>query len=85
MKKLNPRKVPRTQADVDRAKEAGVYLGVSNASAIFLTVLVDKFNGEDYVRDVWDAIEKLSEEVGERRVSVSDLKRVLLEEYGIQV
>lgn len=84
-KKVNPKKIPATQADVDRAWKKGVLDGVGNASAIFLTVMVDKFNGADYVRDVWLEINKLSEEIAERRVSVADLRRVLLDEYGVQV
>ena len=84
-KKVNPKKIPSTQADVDRAGKKGVLDGVSNASAIFLTVMVDKFNGADYVKDVWIEINKLSEEIAERRVSIADLRRVLLDEYGVQV
>lgn len=84
-KKKNPNKIPKTQADCDRAWAEGVLAGVGNASAIFLTVLVDKFNGADHVMDVWNEITKLSEEVRERRVSVSDLRCVLREEYGIEV
>lgn len=83
--KPNPRKIPRTQADVDRAWQQGILDGVSNASAIFLTVLVDKFDGADRVLDVWREINKLSEEIKERRVTISDLRRVLLEEYGVEV
>lgn len=84
-KKKNPRSVPRTQADCDKSWNEGVMVGVNNAIAIFLTVLVDKFNGAEYVKDVWDEINKLSEEISERRVSVPDLKRVLKEEYEIDV
>ena len=84
-KKVNPNRIPATQADVDRAWKKGVLDGVSNASAIFLTVMVDKFNGADYVKDVWIEINKLSEEIAERRVSIADLRRVLLDEYGVQV
>ena len=83
--KKNPRTIPATQADVKRAWEKGVLDGVGNASAIFLTVLVDKFGGADHVKDVWLEINKLSEEVKERRVSVADLRRVLSEEYNIIV
>lgn len=61
--KTNPRRRPATQADVDRAWEKGVQDGVRNASTIFLTVLVDKFNGADHIVDVWEAITKLSAEV----------------------
>lgn len=85
MKRTNPRTQPATQADVNKAWKRGVLDGVSNASAIFLTVLVDKFNGADHVVDVWNEINKLSEEVKEGRVTFADLRHVLLEEYGIEV
>ena len=83
--KTNPRRRPATFADVDRAWQKGVLDGVNNASAIFLTVLVDKFNGSDYIVEVWHEIEKLSEAVAEHRVSIADLRTVLREEYGVEV
>ena len=83
MAKTNPRRQPATQADVDRAWDRGLIAGVNNAVVIFLTVLVDKFNGADHIADVWDEINKLSEEIKEGRVSFADLKTVLKEEYGI--
>ena len=85
MKKPNPRKVPKTQADVDRAWDDGVVAGVKNASAIFLTVMSDKFDFAEQIPSVWAEINKLSEEIAERRVSVADLKRVLREEYKIDL
>ena len=84
-KKVNPVKKPATARDVNRAWERGVHDGVSYASAIFLTVIVDKFQGADYVQDIWHEIEKLSEEVKEHRVSVADLRTVLREEYQVEV
>lgn len=83
--KQNPRNRPATAADVRRARERGVLDGVNCASAIFLTVLADKFGGEDIIPDVWNEIVKLSEEVKERRVSLADLRRTLREEYGVEV
>ena len=83
MAKTNPRRQPATQADVDRAWDRGLIAGVNNAVVIFLTVLVDKFNGADHIADVWQEINKLSEEIKEGRVSFADLKTVLKEEYGI--
>lgn len=83
--KTNPRRRPASGEDVTRAWKKGVLDGCSNASAIFLTVLVDKFDGEDKVADVWKEIVKLSEEVNERRVSVADLRQTLREEYGVIV
>lgn len=85
MSKVNPRRKPATEADVRRAWMDGVTDGVSSACAIILTVLVDKFDGADHIADIWREINKLSEEVKERRVSLADLRNVLREEYGIEV
>lgn len=85
MSKKNPRHIPRTQADCDRAFDLGVREGVSTSAAIFLTVMADKFGAEYDVPTIWGEIIKLSEEIGECRVSVPDLKRVLKEEYDICV
>lgn len=84
-KKTNPRNIPRTQADVDKSWEDGVLVGVSNATAIFLTVMADKFDFGEQMTPLWNEINKLSEEIKERRVSVADLKHTLLDEYGIRV
>ena len=84
-KKVNPHRKPCTEADVKRAFDNGVTNGVRTAAAIFLTVLADKFNGRDWIPDIWEEINKLSEEVAESRVSVPDLRRVLREEYDVDV
>ena len=85
MKKVNQRKVPRTQADVDAAWEKGVMDGVHNASAMFMNVLLDKFNGQEHIADVWREITKLSEEVKEGRVKVPEIIKMLKEEYDIEL
>ena len=84
-KKINPNRVPRTQADVDRAFENGIREGSHVASVIMMSALLDKFNAGDYIADVWSAFEKLSVEVIERRVTIPDLQTVLREEYGIKI
>ena len=85
MSKVNPRKIPRTQADVDRAWGDGVNDGVKISCAIILSVLSDKFDFADRIADLWKEINKLSEEVKESRVSVADLRHRLSKEYGIDV
>lgn len=83
--KTNPRKRPASQADVRRAEAKAVNDAVRMTSAIFLTVLCDKFGGADYIPDVWREVSKLSEEIKEKRVSVPDLIRMLDTEYNILV
>ena len=83
--KTNPRKIPRTQADVDRARDEGVITGVHYASAMFMNVLLDKFAAQDYIAEIWHHMEKLSEEVKEGRVKVPEIIRMLKEEYDIEL
>ena len=82
-RKINPRKRPASEADVIRAKNEAVKEAVHLASAIFLTVLADKFDGRDYIPEIWEEVNKLSDEIKEGRVSVADLVCVLKEEYDI--
>ena len=84
--KTNPKRIPRTEADVRKAFENGVKHGSDVTSIIFLTVLLDHF-GFDQQRIVkcYHHVMKLSEEIVDRDVSIADLTRVLLEEYQIKV
>ena len=79
-KKTNPRRKPVSQADIYKAQEMACHLSL----AIFLSVLVDKFNfsNDDIVR-AWKEWDKLSEEIKEGRVNLKDLVTVLEEEYHI--
>lgn len=85
MQKPNPRRVPRTQADVDRAYTDGVKDGSHIASVIMMSALLDKFGLEDRIPEVWAAFEKLSLAVMERRATVADLRTVLREEYKLDI
>ena len=85
MKTVNPKRRPATQADVDRAYAKGTKDGCNLAMAIFLTVIVDKFNGQEWVPDIWKECAKLSQEIKEHRVNLFDLVNVLEEEYGIEL
>ena len=85
MPKPNPRRVPRTQADVDRAYTDGVKDGSHIASVIMMSALLDKFGLEDRIPEVWAAFEKLSLAVMERRATVADLRTVLREEYKMDI
>lgn len=85
-KKINPRKRPATQADIKRAKTKAQNDTISIVATIFLTVLADKkgFDKED-IKFVWNEINKLSDSITEGYVNVSDLRKVLNEEYDVLV
>lgn len=84
-RKVNPTKKPATQADVEKAYDKGVHAGIRSANTIFLTVLLDKYGFEDRVIDFWEDVCKLSEEIAEHRVNMTDLTHVLLKEYHIKL
>lgn len=82
-KKKNPHRKPVSNAERlarehDRALTA--------AWSIFFTVLLDK-EGYDMLRikRVWQECEYLSESIAQGRVNVADLRKVLVEEYGINL
>ena len=83
-KKVNPRRIPVTQADVNKAKEAAVAEACELAQTILFSVLRDKegFTYEDLQR-VWDEVNSLSESIAEGYVSVADLRNALKQEDGI--
>lgn len=85
MARLNPRRKPATEADVRRARDEAVKQATHYASVIFLTVLCDKFNGRDWLPEIWGEVNKLSEEIKEGRVSIPDLAHVLRTEYDIEI
>lgn len=84
MRKTNPHRVPMTLADVQKAKKAATDEAAGFVMAIFFTVLRDKegYTTEDLQR-VWAYVEALCQEIGERRVSLADLKTTLKEEAEI--
>lgn len=82
--KINPRKRPATQADVERAKREAIDQAIDVGWAISITVLRDKFGfGSVRIHRYWDELQKLSEEIAEGRVSVRDLMTAIKEESGI--
>ncbi len=86
MRKPNPRKVQRTQADVDKAWVEGERFGTWGALLMLFTVLYDKEHAEPKdIQRVWDEVNYLAESVAERRVTLNDLDKVLREEYGVEV
>ena len=83
-KKVNPRRIPATQADVDRAKREAVSQSVTYAWAIMFTALRDKFGwGGVRLRRLWDAINGLSDSIGQGYIKADDLVKTLRDEAGI--
>lgn len=84
--KINPRNKPATYADIKRAEERGLIFGLRMAKGLVFTALLDKMGwGKDELRKLWQHTTDLSTSVKEGYISMTDLYRVLREEYEIDI
>ena len=85
-KKVNPRRRPATQADVQRAKQKGQEEAIKLAWSILFTVLRDKegYDLEDLQR-VWKEVDDLSDSIAKGYCTVTDLRDVLKQEIGANI
>ena len=82
----NPRKIPRTQADVDKAYKRGMNDGLQGALTIMLYTLKDKFGSEDgELKEFADAFNYTVDGINKGYVSEADLQSVIKDEYGTTV
>ena len=80
--KINPRKIPRTQADVEKAYRRGQADGTKAAMTILLYVLKDKFGSSDEdITQLVEAFRSTIESIAGGYVSEADLRRVVKDEY----
>ena len=86
-KKVNPRHIPVSLADMKKNSNKATDEAIHLAFAIFLSVLKDKFSfSNDDIVLAWEAADKLSEEVlTDGLVKMQDLIDVLREEYHIDL
>jgi len=84
--KVNPRRVPVSQADIDHAKIKAQQASIQFTTALVLTVLRDKFGfGPVRLKRVWGGVNDLADSVVKGYVTKADLERVLVEEAGITI
>ena len=85
-KKVNPRRRPATQADVQRAKQKGQEEAVKLAWSILFTVLRDKEGYDlDGLQRVWKEVDDLSDSIAKGYCTVTDLRDVLKQEIGADI
>lgn len=79
-KKVNPRRRPATQADVNKAKRAAMDIAITSAWAIMFTALRDK-EGFGYIRlkRVWNEVNYISDSIGKGYINIDDLVNELKE------
>lgn len=84
--KINPRRIPVSKADIDKAKNKAADEAIERAWSIFFTVLRDK-EGYDLegLQRVWNHVINLSDSVVKGYASIADLKHILKIEEGVNI
>ena len=84
--KINPRKIPKSQADVDRAEQNGRDLGLEFALNLVLYVLKDKHNApNEDILQLRDEFMYVIDSVAHGYLSYSDIVRALKSDYDLAV
>lgn len=84
--KLNPRNVPCSKADVDRAEKKGMDLGMEFALNIVLFVLKDKHDApNDDILQLRDEFMYVIDSVSRGYLTYSDIKAALKSDYDMSI
>lgn len=82
----NPRRLPRTQADVEKAYKRGMNDGLQGALTIMLYVMRDKFAAQDdQLESFADAFNYTVDSINRGYISTKDLQGVIKDEYGTTI
>nr|DAI28350.1 MAG TPA: Beta-amylase [Caudoviricetes sp.] len=83
--KANPRRIPRTQRDVDAAYDAGISAGLNRGIELMLYVLIDKRGAPmDDVQQLARELNHAAECVAEGYITWPDIRQ-MLKEYDVEV
>ena len=84
--KTNPRRIPRTQADVERAYKAGMDVGTELCLTLVLFTLQDKFGaGDEELTKFSDAFHYTLDSLDKGYITEADLRKVLMDEYNTEI
>lgn len=85
-KKVNPRKRPASQADVNRAKNEALCKAICLTKALTFTALLDEciIKPEDVKRG-WDKTRYLADSVNKGFCSIQDMYDTLIADYGVDL
>lgn len=86
MVRKNPRTIPRTQADVDRAFKEGTDFGLEFCLNLVLYVLKDKHDAPDEdIMKLRDEFMYVIDSVAKKYLSYNDIVRALKSDYDLAV
>ena len=83
-KKVNPRRKPVNQADIDKAKKRAKEDAMRQILYLILYILIDKHDApmED-IQQLAQEVNYYSESIAEKRITWKDIERVVRDEYKV--
>lgn len=85
-KKTNPRRIPRTQADVEKAESEGHVHGAEFMLYVVLFLLEDRIGlSHEKVKELGDAVGDYCVQLKKSEIKIRDVRLALKEEYGLTV
>lgn len=85
-KKVNPNRIPVTQADINRAKDQAMTLAMERILNLILFILKDKYDSpEEDVQHLNRDIEYYVNSIREGRLTWKDVEYAVRTEYNITV
>lgn len=85
-KKINPRRRPVNRAEIDKLLKQSATESVRYCWTVMFSVLLDKHGAKaEDLQQLWNEVEELVESINMGYVNLADLRRVLREEYDIEI
>lgn len=83
-KKINPRRKPATEEDVNRAWKEGAIEGLRLMEAIVMRVMIDKFPDQD-LTVFWETLTMYTRQWADGKLSAADIRESLKTEDNIHL
>ena len=84
--KTNHRRIPKTQADVDRAQHEGYSIGAEFTCYILLFILSDMFGWKlEQLKALMDKFDFYIKQIAEGEVKYNDLRDAVKKEYNFNI
>lgn len=85
-KKINPRRRPATQADVEKAKNLASSEAIRKILYLVLYILIDKHDApKEDIHQLADEVNYYADSISRGYITWKDVERVVRDEYEVQL
>lgn len=84
MKKVNPRRVPATKADIEKAKKDATQGALRKLLYLMLYILIDKHNApKEDIHQLAAEVNYYADSISKGYITWKDVERVVRDEYDV--